>query len=240
MTRYFYSLVRCVPSPRTGEFINIAAIAGSEESGEWSIRQIQNESRAKKLCSADDLAVVHGFLASSWEAIDRHDPEALLADEPLTLEWLRRLHHDHRNVVQLSEPMPIVGEGVEGALDVVFDHLLIDPVRGRREFITKHRVLAALRDSYGAAEIPAVLCQQRVETSYGPVRRLHPGWDRSAHGSGRAGGRVTAPGRWVSRSAARPPVPSGRLAARGTARRPSRSRARRPGRCPVAPGSVQA
>src|SRR5215468_11068995 len=100
MTRYFYSLVRCVPSPRTGEFINIAAIAGSEESGEWSIRQIQNESRAKKLCSADDLAVVHGFLASSWDVIDLHNSEVLLVDEPvgepLTPEWLRRLHHDHR------------------------------------------------------------------------------------------------------------------------------------------------
>src|SRR5262249_44389907 len=157
MTRYFYSLVRCVPSPRTGEFINIAAIAGSEESDEWSVRQIQNESRAKKLCSADDLAVVHGFLASSWEAIDRHNPEALLADDPLALEWPGRLYHDHRNGVQLSEPMPIVGESVEGVLDVIFDHLLIDPVRGRREFITKHRVLAALRDSFEEAEIPAVL-----------------------------------------------------------------------------------
>src|SRR5262249_24576629 len=74
---------------------------------------------------------------------------------------------DHRNVVQLSEPMPIVGESVEGVLDVIFDYLLIDPVRGRREFITKHRVLAALRDSFEEAEIPAVLCQQRVEIYVG-------------------------------------------------------------------------
>jgi hypothetical protein len=167
MTRYFYSVVRCVPSPRTGEFLNIAAIAGSEESDEWSIRQIQNESRAKKLCSADDLGVVHEFLASAWETIDQHNPEALLVEQPLTLEWLQGLHHDHRNVVQLSEPMPILGESVEGVLDTIFERLLIDPVRGQRGFITKHRVLAALRDSFEEAEIPASLWLPKAEIYVG-------------------------------------------------------------------------
>ena len=39
MGRYVYSLVRCVPDPRTGEFVNVGAIAGDPFTGDWSVRQ---------------------------------------------------------------------------------------------------------------------------------------------------------------------------------------------------------
>ncbi|MEU8355797.1 hypothetical protein AB0C27_07255 [Nonomuraea sp. NPDC048882] len=42
-------------------------------------------------------------------------------------QWLYRLHHDHRNIVQLSPPAPIVAEHAEAALDLVFKHMIIDP-----------------------------------------------------------------------------------------------------------------
>ena len=38
--RYVFSLVRCVPNPRTGEFVNVGAIAGDPESEDWSVRQV--------------------------------------------------------------------------------------------------------------------------------------------------------------------------------------------------------
>ncbi len=44
--RYVYSLVRFVPDPARGEFVNVGAIAGSEDGAEWQIRQVENTVRA--------------------------------------------------------------------------------------------------------------------------------------------------------------------------------------------------
>jgi Protein of unknown function (DUF3037) len=46
MGLYQYSVVRCVPEPRTGEFINVGAIAGSAEDGNWDARLITSFRRA--------------------------------------------------------------------------------------------------------------------------------------------------------------------------------------------------
>src|SRR4051812_36247731 len=97
--RYLYALVRCVPNPRTGEFINFGAIAGRPETGDWSIRQVSNESRVRRLAGAEELQAVHGFLARVGLDLDQ---QQLLweeqAGEPLDAAWLDRLYHDHRNV----------------------------------------------------------------------------------------------------------------------------------------------
>jgi hypothetical protein len=44
--RYVYSVVRYVPNPASGEFVNIGVIAGSDETGDWSLRQAGNQRRA--------------------------------------------------------------------------------------------------------------------------------------------------------------------------------------------------
>jgi hypothetical protein len=164
MNRYVYALVRCVPHPRTGEFINMAAIAGRPETGDWSIRQVSNESRVRKLAGAEELQAVHGFLVRVGLEIDKR--QLLFEEEsgePLGEDWLQHLHHDHRNVVQLSTPAPIVADNAEQALDIVFSRQIIDPVSQRRDFITKHRVLAELREAYLRADIDNALIHPKVE-----------------------------------------------------------------------------
>ena len=164
MNRYLYALVRCVPNPRTGEFINIAAIAGRPETGDWSIRQVGNESRVRKLAGAVELEAVHGFLARVGLEIDKQ--QVLLdeeAGEPLGEDWLRQLYHDHRNVVQLSTPAPIVADNAEHALDILFASQIVDPVSQQRGFITKHRVITAVREAYSLAGIRDALIRPRVE-----------------------------------------------------------------------------
>jgi DUF3037 family protein len=168
MNRYLYALVRCVPNPRTGEFINIAAIAGRPEIGDWSIRQVGNESRVRKLAGAVELEAVHGFLARVGLEIDKQ--QVLLDEEvgePLGEDWLRQLHHDHRNVVQLSAPAPIVADNAEHALDILFASQIVDPVSQQRGFITKHRVLAAVREAYSLAGIRDAFVRPRVEVYVG-------------------------------------------------------------------------
>jgi hypothetical protein len=144
----------------------MAAIAGRPEIGDWSIRQVSNESRVRRLAGASEIGAVHDFLARVGLEIDNQDFNDT-ADTPLTEAWLNQLHHDHRNIVQMSSPAPIVADDAEGALDVVFGRLIIDPVSQTRRFITKHRVLAELRDAYRRADVDTSLVRSRVEVFVG-------------------------------------------------------------------------
>lgn len=127
MHRYVYVLVRCVPEPRTGEFINMAAIAGRPEVGDWSIRRVGSDARARKLQAGTEvLGAVHDFLTRIGQEIE--DQPLLSNEAPLDENWLQRLYYDHRNVVQLSAPAPIVANNAEDALDAIFRHQIIDPV----------------------------------------------------------------------------------------------------------------
>ena len=159
MNGYIYSLVRCVPDPRTGEFVNVGAIAGDPGTGDWSIRQVSSESRVRKLASAEALGAVHDFMARVGLQIDAVEDE--LQDDALATlssEWLDGLYHDHRNVVQLSPPTPIVADDAESALDVLFHRQVIDPVAQPRVLaLTKHAVLRDLRLAYSRANVARFL-----------------------------------------------------------------------------------
>ena len=45
-TRYVYSTVRFVPNPARGEFVNIGAIIGSDDTREWELRTVDRYNRA--------------------------------------------------------------------------------------------------------------------------------------------------------------------------------------------------
>jgi hypothetical protein len=169
MNRYIYALVRCVPDPRTGEFVNVGAIAGEPGTDDWSIRQVGNESRVLKLAGPADLEAVHGFLARIQMKIDRSRTLLWeLETDPLDERWLQALYHDHRNVVQLSPPAPLVADDAEQALDLLFEQMIIDPVTQPRHLIvTKHRIMSAIRKSYQAANVDVSLMQPKVELHVG-------------------------------------------------------------------------
>jgi hypothetical protein len=154
--KYVYSVIRFVPDPSRGEFINVGAIAGSEESSEWEIRQIENPVRARGL---DD----HGTLDAVWSFIDRvgheiddfeHATTTLLGpNRELSEEWLEELHRRHRNIVQLSPPVPVIAESASEALERVFNLMVEDPARLTFPFIKKHRALAAVRTAFRSHDI---------------------------------------------------------------------------------------
>lgn len=127
--RYVYSLVRFVRSPARGEFLNVGAIAGSEEAGQWQIRQAQNS----RLELNDDKALValRHFWTRVSQDIDEHPDE-------LSEAWLQQLHADSRNIVQLSAPIPMVASSAEAALDRVFASLVaLDKRSGVMRMIAK-------------------------------------------------------------------------------------------------------
>lgn len=154
--RVVYSVVRFVPDPARGEFVNVAAIAGSEDSSEWQVRQVENPQRARALDQRGALDGVWGFLGGVGRDIDRFEAAAdqLLAPErPPSETWLRDLSVRLRHVVQLSPPAPVVADSVDQALDRVFEELIVDPARARFPFQKKHAALAALRQAYSRVSI---------------------------------------------------------------------------------------
>ena len=150
--RYVYSIVRFVPDPARGEFVNVGAIVGSEESSEWEVRQIENPLRARAIDDRKSLDAVWSFLDRVGRDIDEFDRSMEMLFPVTSVElserWLERLFVDHRNLVQLSQPIPMVAASADEALDRIFDQMVVDPAHRRYEFQKKHVALAAVREAY--------------------------------------------------------------------------------------------
>jgi hypothetical protein len=170
MRRYVYSLVRCVPDPQTGEFINVGAIVGDPDSGDWSMRQVSNESRVRRLSGPAQLDAVHQFLTEIGIKLD--DARSLMENEGtngmLDAGWLESLHHNYRNVVQLSVPTPMAAESAEQALDFLFAGQVIDPqLQSREAIVTKWTVISDMRKAYRRAAVADQFIHQKAELYVG-------------------------------------------------------------------------
>jgi Protein of unknown function (DUF3037) len=153
--KHMYCVIRYVPDPIRGEFVNVGAIAGSDDSSEWEVRQVDNPARARRLDERRTLPAVWSFIDHLGRLVDAHEEaiekpkvgvEALLSEG-----WLQDLYASHRNIVQLSPPAPIVAETAAEALDEVFAQLIVDPEPHRGGENTKHPALAAVRRAYREA-----------------------------------------------------------------------------------------
>ncbi|MGI5269235.1 DUF3037 domain-containing protein [Nonomuraea sp. CA-218870] len=105
MSRFVYSIVRCLPDPHTGEFVNIGAVAVDPLAGRWAVRQLSDTDRIRKFVGGPALEAATSCLLALGEKSDQNQA-ALMEDEaePLGEDWLAKPHRDHRNVAQFSEP----------------------------------------------------------------------------------------------------------------------------------------
>jgi hypothetical protein len=154
--RYVYSLIRFVPDPARGEFVNVGAIVGSETSSEWQVRQIENPVRARAIDDRSLLDAVWSFIDRVGLQIDEYE-DALNslfgAATELDEAWLERLHAEHENVVQLTPPAPVSATSADEAMDRVFDLMILDPASRHFGFQKKHAALAAVRRAYASRSI---------------------------------------------------------------------------------------
>ena len=125
--RFTYSLIRFVPDPARGEFVNVGVIIGSEESSEWRVRRIEEPRHVRSVDENALLGAVWSFIDRVEADIDNLDAVHVLPEVELTEDWLWRLHADHQNIVQLSAPTPMVARTADGALESVFDLMVADP-----------------------------------------------------------------------------------------------------------------
>ncbi|GAA2204015.1 hypothetical protein GCM10009850_001350 [Nonomuraea monospora] len=169
MSRYIYSIVRCLPDPKTGEFVNIGAIAGDPTTGDWSLRQLSNLQRVRRFVDRPVLETATGCLLRLYDEIERNQA-ALVEDtgEPLGEDWLYRLHHDYRNIVQFSAPAPVIANDAHEALAFVFEHLIVDPVESpRHPSVTRHALQSQMRKAYQDANIAEHLVRTKVQLHVG-------------------------------------------------------------------------
>lgn len=163
-----FSLIRFVPDPARGEFVNIGALAGSDDAGEWELRLVSNLSRAKALDERGVLSKAFEFAASLEDRIQLLDGEVDPGDgETMSSQVLERLATDMQNIVQVSVPAPIVADSAEGAVDVVFDQLVLDAARKSFPFEKKHRAQGAVRKAYRSHAIPAEAIRERASVRSG-------------------------------------------------------------------------
>lgn len=136
------SVVRFVPDPAKGEFINVGAIAGNDGSEEVEVRAVSNWSRAKHLDEHNTLSAVMDFISTIQDQA---------ADESISKVDIFRLSEEMSNVVQIGPPVPIVASSLSTAIDLAFAELIVDPTSTRTyQFAKKHGALKSVKAAYSA------------------------------------------------------------------------------------------
>lgn len=160
---YVFSLIKFVPDPAKGESVNLGAVAGDDESGDWDMRTISKLTRAK---SIDDTGALEGalsFLGDIEGRIAALDVLPGFAPERISAALLERWSADMNNSLQFSEPMPLVAETAAEALDLIFEELVVDPAKKEFRFLKKHPAVAQTARAYREAKIPDSAVAKVVE-----------------------------------------------------------------------------
>lgn len=149
---YWLSVVRFVPDPGRGEFINVAAIAASDDlEGDWDIRAVANWKRAKQF---DDHGVLPAVMEFISDLQNRLEPTDDLFAKRLSLADLRTFSQQMRNVVQISTPVPVVVASAEAGTRIAFAEMIIDPAALTFPFEKKYGAIQALKAAYKDRGVP--------------------------------------------------------------------------------------
>lgn len=154
------SMIRFVPSPARGEFVNVAAIAGTEDDGEWEVRAVANWKRAKQLDDRNTLPAVVDFV-STLQA--RADSDTDMFATSLTVAELRHRSLEMQNIVQVTMPVPVAVDSPSQAIDLAFTDFVLDPTRAKKGFLGKGRARQATGAAYRKRGIPT-LPRARIRT----------------------------------------------------------------------------
>ena len=143
MTKYAYSVIRFVPSPVRGEFVNLGIIVGSERTGEWAIDVVSSRSRASKLDDENVFPMVASDLQRMQSMIESYsDPDLLDPPFDLSDEWLSQLSRDSRNLLQYTAPNTVVADSAPSALEKLWKLLVVEPIPQKRTSLTRRSVIS--------------------------------------------------------------------------------------------------
>ena len=125
--KFIYSVVRFVPDTFRGEFVNVAVIAGSEETGEWLVRRVGNTRHPQRLDPTTPITPVWAYLDGVVAVIDSLGDDAGTSEfGELNRDWLEAEHQRLGNIVQLTSPRAMVADSVEAAAASMFEQFVVD------------------------------------------------------------------------------------------------------------------
>lgn len=146
MSAFQYSVVRFVPSPTRGEFVNLGIIAGNDKLADWSMQLIENQSRAKKLDDSQVLpSAIRELKRLSLRLRMPHD----LADsknDQFSIERLLQLAEQSQGVIQYSFPKKVIAESAQDAVNLLWNHLVVDRKVPRKQHVHKSTVIKCFID----------------------------------------------------------------------------------------------
>ncbi len=168
MTKYLYSVVRFVPDPARGEYVNVGVIVGSDEAREWEFRAAESLLRARRLDHPErpSLPAVAGFIESLGRQVDDFSEAVEDGDPPpegLSEAWLFDEHRSLEHVVQMSRPTPVRASSATEAVSLVFNELVVEPLQERLPYLRRTRAAAALRQAYKTERAVPVFESVRIE-----------------------------------------------------------------------------
>lgn len=131
---YLYSVVRFVPNPTLGEFVNVGIIAGNDDLRDWSVQWLRDMRRAKGLddvLGAKMFPVLQHYRGRIEEYVNSvRSPRLNLTtdhSEPqINHDWLTQMHLSTNDVIQFTKPLPVFAETSQAAIEVVHDLLLFE------------------------------------------------------------------------------------------------------------------
>jgi hypothetical protein len=165
---YFFSVIQFVPDPARGEFVNLGAVVGDDDVGDWELRQLSNLTRARAIDDAGLLPTALSFIGEIQERIAEED-EATEADR-LSLPGLEQMAIEMNNIVQLTPPSRIAADSAADALDLLFRHTILDPAAKEFRFEKKHRAVRVTRQSYREHGVPDDALKQKADVTSAQFR----------------------------------------------------------------------
>lgn len=145
MPKYYYSVIRFVPSPVRGEFVNLGLIVGCDATAEWAMELVGRKTRAARLDSAGILPLVTSELERLQLSFPADSDDAVSTTaQAISESWLTHMAAESRNVLQYTRPQPIVAASVAAAMDRLRGIFIVEHVPQRRESLTR----PAIRSRY--------------------------------------------------------------------------------------------
>lgn len=179
MPKYQYSIIRFVPSPVRGEFVNLGLLLGSDQTGEWLIKVVGSKSRAAKIDDDNLLPLVVTDLQRLESAVEGYtEPELFDPQVELSESWLAELARDSRNQLQFSYPNPVVAESIGEAFEKLWGRLVVESLPLKRGSLTKATVTARYVNALKRLQLGRDHLKTRVKLEAG---RSHTNIDVAVH-----------------------------------------------------------
>ncbi|MDX1926938.1 MAG: DUF3037 domain-containing protein [Pirellulaceae bacterium] len=154
MPKYQYSIIRFVPSPIRGEFVNLGLIVGSDQTGEWLIDVVNSRSRATKLDEQNIFPMVPSDLQRVQTLIENYsEPDLYGSEVALSEEWLRQLSRDSQKVLQYSSPKSVLGDTAANALEKLWGNLIVEDVPTERSTVSKSTVISETEKTHAPIDV---------------------------------------------------------------------------------------